>query len=152
MNLRTRVAALMWLGFPLAAFACGSMGLDDPRTTFVLTAAVFVPMLALIPLELWFLRSLGGLRERFIGAYIACLTAKIAGVFLVAWAVQLKAVSGIVGAELTYSLGHFLVSSTVLFLVFKLSGKTLVACAGAISTIIPWSYSLGLVLIGSLAQ
>jgi hypothetical protein len=137
-------APTLWLALASSALACGSMGLDDPRTRAIFTAAVFGPMVALIPVELGLLRWLGGLRERFIQAYLACLSAKFVGVLFVSWGAGLKLVDGIVAAELTYSLGHFLVSLAVLGGFFGLGGQRLVLCAAAISTLIPWLYSLAL--------
>ena len=141
------VAALLWLAGLGAAQACGSMGLDDPRALAKLSAAVFGPMVALIPLELWFLHRLGGLHDRFIRAYLACLPAKLAGLLLVSGGVAAGLVQHVVTAELAYSAGHLAVAALVLGAGFKLAGKPLWTCAIAISTVIPWTYSLALYLI-----
>jgi hypothetical protein len=136
--------ALLLLVAPGAAFACGSMGLDDPKVRAVLALAVFGPMLALIPVEIFFLRRLGGLTDRWLQAYLACLLAKGAGVLAVSMAASAKLVTGIIAAELIYSFGHLAVSLGVLAMFFGLSGRALLQCALAISTIIPGLYSLSL--------
>jgi hypothetical protein len=141
--------ALLWLAAVPAAYACGSMGLDNPWNVAKLTLAVFGPMIALIPVELWLLHWLGGLqpRGRMVKAYLACLLAKFAGLQLVIVGVGAQLVQHIVTAELAYSAGHFAVSALILAKGFKLSGRPLWTCAAAISTLIPWTYSLALFAI-----
>jgi hypothetical protein len=140
-------AALVAFGVAGTAAACGSMGLDDPRTLAKLSAAIFAPMLALIPVELWMLHRLGGLGDRFVRAYLACLPAKLAGLLLVSFGVAAQLIQHVVTAELAYSAGHLAVALLVLGAGFKLAGRPLWTCALAISTAIPWSYSLALWLI-----
>jgi hypothetical protein len=142
------VAALILAGVP-TAHACGSMGLDDPWNVAKLTLTVFGPMIALIPVELWLLRRLGGLieRGRMIKAYLACLLAKFAGVQVVVAGVGAELVRHIVVAELAYSAAHFAVSALILAKGFQLGGRPLWTCAAAISTLIPWTYSLALFLL-----
>ena len=125
------------------------MGLDDPWNVARLSLAVFGPMIALIPVELWLLHRLGGLRgrARLAKAYLACLLAKFTGLQLVIAGVGARLVQHIVVAELAYSAGHFAVAALVLGKGFKLSGPPLWTCAAAISTLIPWSYSLALYLL-----
>lgn len=141
---RAIAASIVWLSFPVTAWACGSMGLDDPRIRNTLTAAVFLPMVALIPVEMGLLRWVGGLGHRMITAYLACLPAKVAGVFLVWYAAELSLIQGVVAAELAYSIGHCLISYLVLSQAFQLKGKALTLTSVLISTVIPWLYSLGL--------
>lgn len=135
------------LVMPVAAWACGSMGLDDPRVRSTLAMAFLVPMLALIPVELWMLARLGGLGGRAVPAYFACLAAKLSGVLLVAWAASNELAEGVVVAELIYSLGHALASYIILQHFFGLGGRRLWLTSISISTAIPWLYSLGFWLI-----
>ena len=125
------------------------MGLDDPWNVAKLTLAVLGPMVALIPVELWLMHRLGGLRERgrLIKAYLACLLAKLGGLQLVIVGVSAHLVQHIVVAELVYSAGHFAIAALILGKGFKLSGRPLWTCAAAISTLIPWAYSLALFLL-----
>ena len=66
---RTAAAAGMLLALPVAAWACGSMGLNDPRVAGTLATAIFLPMLILIPVEMVILGRVGGLEGRVILAY-----------------------------------------------------------------------------------
>jgi hypothetical protein len=138
--------ATLWLAVPVAAWACGSMGLNDPRVGGTIMAAIFLPMLVLMPVEMAFLRVAGGI-ERFFVAYLACLPAKAVGLFVVATAAQAKVINGVVAAELTYSAAHFLTACLVLGVAFRLRWKELLLASALISTLIPWLYSLGLWLI-----
>lgn len=135
------------LCMPTVVWACGSMGLDDPRVRSTLAMAFLVPMIALIPVELWMLARLGKLGGRAVPAYFACLAAKLSGVLLVTWAASNELAEGVVVAELIYSLGHCLASLIILQHMFKLSGRNLWLTAVSISTVIPWLYSLGFWLI-----
>jgi hypothetical protein len=92
------------------------------------------------------LHRLGGLEwpGRVAKAYLACLLAKFAGLQLVIAGVSARLVQHIVTAELLYSAGHVAVAALILGLGFKLAGRRLRVCVLAISTLIPWSYSLTL--------
>jgi len=52
-------------------------------------------------------------------------------------------IASVWAAEGVYSLAHFTIAALILGTAFKVRGRSLFATSALISTVIPWSYSLG---------
>lgn len=134
------------IGLTTDAMACGRMGLDRPGVGPAIFTAIFLPMVLLVPVEIFALNLFSNLGSRTVPAYVACLFAKFCGILLVVFAAFALGNDFIV-AELLYSLTHFIVSLIILSAGFNLTGTTLIASSAVISTVIPWLYSLAFYLL-----
>jgi hypothetical protein len=129
----------------------GTTRFDRSEIIPKLGAALFLPAVVLIPFELYILKQSGDLEwPTAITAYLWCLVAKISAVYGVFYFFRLIMPSGVIGAEIFYSLIHFVISAIILRIFFHISGAMLAKTAGLISTVIPWAYSIAVPVTAAL--
>mgnify|MGYP001620054661 CR=1 FL=1 len=149
---RMRRVILLATGVLLVAelsIACGSMGLGRNRAQAFTNIGItlLLPMILLVPIEWSILKTFGRLDQKTTSAYLACLGAKPISILVVYFSASMKSlIGGVIAAEATYSLTHFIVSLVILRSFFRQDGQGYVLTAILISTVIPWSYSIGVPL------
>ena len=149
---RARRALSLAIGVLLVAGianACGSMGLGRNRAQAFTSIgfSLLLPMIVLIPIEWSILKTFGRLAEKTTNAYLACLVAKPIAIAVVYFSASMKSlIGGVIAAEVTYSIAHFIVSFLILKSFFNRDGGGFGLTATLISTVIPWSYSVGVPL------
>ncbi len=115
---------------------------------FLIPLGALAWMIVLIPLELFLLRRIAGFsNQQAIKAYLALLPAKASGLLASYALLKYQNIGAFGLIDILYSVIHGLVSIIVLKECFHLQGKPLWRTALLVSTLIPWLYRLGILVL-----